>query len=602
MSTSALFHPAVARWFSQSFPEPTKPQAEAWPLIRQRQNVLIAAPTGSGKTLAAFLSAIDGLIRQGVRSAAPRRDAGRLRLAAQGAVERHPEQPRRAARRNPSRARGARAAGRRHPHARAHRRHAAERASGHAAAPAAYRRHDTRVALRAARLGIGPQDARDDPNGDRRRDPCARRQQARQPPRVVARAAGRVDGQEARTDRAFGDAKADRRDRALPGRRRRRGREGEGTAVRDRRHRSRAPARPRARRPFRSARSGDVARGLGTGLRAARGARAGSPHDAHLRQHAPDGGARGSSSVRAPRPRPRDVASRQHGQGAAAQGRAAAQARRAQGPRRDRLARARHRHRRRRPRVPARIAALDRDLPAARGPREPSGRRDTEGAALSAFARRAGRVRRAARCGAARRARPAGDSTQAARRARATDRRRGRRGRMVRKRSLRSRASRVSVCGAHARRVSRRRADAGRRLHDASRTRRRVRPPRRGERRAARTPRRASHRAHVRRRDSRHRRLRGRAGAGQPGRRHGERGLRRREPRRRHLPARQYVVQDPTRRSGPRAGRGRARPGADDSLLARRGARTDRRVVERRVEAARRSRSRGSTKRATRQP
>src|SRR6185369_6158274 len=71
MSTSALFHPAVARWFSESFSEPTKPQREAWPLIRQGKNVLIAAPTGSGKTLAAFLSAIDGLIRQGVRAPLP---------------------------------------------------------------------------------------------------------------------------------------------------------------------------------------------------------------------------------------------------------------------------------------------------------------------------------------------------------------------------------------------------------------------------------------------------------------------------------------------------------------------------------------------------
>jgi ATP-dependent Lhr-like helicase len=33
--------------------------------------VLIAAPTGSGKTLAAFLAAIDGLIRQGVKSPLP---------------------------------------------------------------------------------------------------------------------------------------------------------------------------------------------------------------------------------------------------------------------------------------------------------------------------------------------------------------------------------------------------------------------------------------------------------------------------------------------------------------------------------------------------
>jgi ATP-dependent Lhr-like helicase len=59
------FHPAVARWFRERLGEPTPPQREGWPLIRSGRNVLIAAPTGSGKTLAAFLSAIDGLIRQG---------------------------------------------------------------------------------------------------------------------------------------------------------------------------------------------------------------------------------------------------------------------------------------------------------------------------------------------------------------------------------------------------------------------------------------------------------------------------------------------------------------------------------------------------------
>jgi ATP-dependent Lhr-like helicase len=69
MSPSNLFHPAVAGWFARSFAEPTLPQARAWPLIHRGRNVLIAAPTGSGKTLAAFLSAIDGLVRQGGEAA-----------------------------------------------------------------------------------------------------------------------------------------------------------------------------------------------------------------------------------------------------------------------------------------------------------------------------------------------------------------------------------------------------------------------------------------------------------------------------------------------------------------------------------------------------
>src|SRR5206468_1268526 len=59
------FHPAVGRWFAERLGEPTPPQREGWPLIREGRHTLIAAPTGSGKTLAAFLSAIDSLLRQG---------------------------------------------------------------------------------------------------------------------------------------------------------------------------------------------------------------------------------------------------------------------------------------------------------------------------------------------------------------------------------------------------------------------------------------------------------------------------------------------------------------------------------------------------------
>src|SRR3990170_3891282 len=66
MSPITPFHPAVARWFSQTFAAPTSAQAEAWPAIQAGRHVLIAAPTGSGKTLAAFLAAIDSLVRQGL--------------------------------------------------------------------------------------------------------------------------------------------------------------------------------------------------------------------------------------------------------------------------------------------------------------------------------------------------------------------------------------------------------------------------------------------------------------------------------------------------------------------------------------------------------
>jgi ATP-dependent Lhr-like helicase len=59
------FHPAVQSWFASRLGDPTRPQREGWPPIREGRHTLIAAPTGSGKTLAAFLSAIDSLIRQG---------------------------------------------------------------------------------------------------------------------------------------------------------------------------------------------------------------------------------------------------------------------------------------------------------------------------------------------------------------------------------------------------------------------------------------------------------------------------------------------------------------------------------------------------------
>jgi ATP-dependent Lhr-like helicase len=61
------FHPAVARWFETAFPAPTEAQVQAWPAIRAGRHTLVAAPTGSGKTLTAFLAALDGLVRQGLR-------------------------------------------------------------------------------------------------------------------------------------------------------------------------------------------------------------------------------------------------------------------------------------------------------------------------------------------------------------------------------------------------------------------------------------------------------------------------------------------------------------------------------------------------------
>lgn len=61
-SELAVFHPAVASWFSQAFHAPTDAQIRAWPEISAGNNTLLLAPTGSGKTLAAFLCAIDQIM------------------------------------------------------------------------------------------------------------------------------------------------------------------------------------------------------------------------------------------------------------------------------------------------------------------------------------------------------------------------------------------------------------------------------------------------------------------------------------------------------------------------------------------------------------
>ncbi len=68
---SYRFHPAVARWFEQTFGSPTEPQVRGWPAIQSGRHVVISAPTGSGKTLAAFLASLDVLFREGVEADLP---------------------------------------------------------------------------------------------------------------------------------------------------------------------------------------------------------------------------------------------------------------------------------------------------------------------------------------------------------------------------------------------------------------------------------------------------------------------------------------------------------------------------------------------------
>jgi ATP-dependent Lhr-like helicase len=68
---SFQFHPAVTRWFEQTFGSPTEPQLRGWPAIQSGRHVLISAPTGSGKTLAAFLASLDVLFREDAQTDLP---------------------------------------------------------------------------------------------------------------------------------------------------------------------------------------------------------------------------------------------------------------------------------------------------------------------------------------------------------------------------------------------------------------------------------------------------------------------------------------------------------------------------------------------------
>ncbi len=196
-----------------------------------------------------------------------------------------------------ARARASGPARRGDPHRRAHRRHAAERARGDA--PARRRTSSSRRPSRCTSCSTsasGPQDARDRAHRDRRRDPRAGRQQARQRT-WRCRSSGSQALCRARADahRPVGDAEADRRDRALPGRHRATPRPADCTVV-DTGH-VRA-ARPGARTAAGAARGGDVERGLGS--RSTTGSPSWSqraPHDAGLRQHAAPGRARRAPSV-----------------------------------------------------------------------------------------------------------------------------------------------------------------------------------------------------------------------------------------------------------------------------------------------------------------
>ena len=93
-----LFHPLVGAWFTDTLGEPSAPQRAGWPAIAGGSDTLILAPTGTGKTLAAFLWELERAHPRGTRGAARQRGPSPLRLAAQGAQQRRPAQPRAPAR------------------------------------------------------------------------------------------------------------------------------------------------------------------------------------------------------------------------------------------------------------------------------------------------------------------------------------------------------------------------------------------------------------------------------------------------------------------------------------------------------------------------
>ncbi len=302
---------------------------------------------------------------------AARRDAGRLRLAAQGAVQRHPQEPGGAA--APASARSSLRWA--FPKSRS------ARWCAPATRPQADRERMRRkpphiLVTTPESLYIlltsesGRKTLASTQHRDRGRDSRARPEQARCASVAVPRAAGAHHRQPPDARRTVGDSEADRGSGAVSGGRRRR--PGEGS-VRQQRLRAASHRRLASivdtghvrkrdlaievpESPLEAVMSGEV---WGQVYDRLAELDPGAPLDAGVRQHAPPRRARGARAVRAPGRGPGHFAPRQHGARTAPQRRAEAQARRAEGAGRHLVAGAGHRHRSRRPRLPDRHAALD---------------------------------------------------------------------------------------------------------------------------------------------------------------------------------------------------------------------------------------------------
>ena len=228
------FHPIVQQWFTSTLGQPTAAQRDGWASILDRRHTLIAAPTGSGKTLAAFLAALDRADTRSTGGRPPGRSAGALHLAAQGAEQRHSQnlaEPR---------AGIAALAPRAGPDAApnhvggSHRRHAASERAAMLRTPPHILVTTPESLYLLLTSDKQPPDAANGADGDRRRDPRPRRRRARRASRAVARTPPPRCGAAAPAHRTVGDAKADRRGRAVSCRHRSR----RGARLRDRRHRA----------------------------------------------------------------------------------------------------------------------------------------------------------------------------------------------------------------------------------------------------------------------------------------------------------------------------------------------------------------------------
>ena len=453
-------------------------RSAAGPSIAQGQHTLIAAPTGSGKTLAAFLIAIDAARPREPRRPAAGRSARALRLAAQGAEHRHPQEPRGTAQRDCRRRGRAGPAAAAHHRRRPHRRHHRGRTRGDGEDAAAHPGDDARVALPAPDLGAQPPHAGHGAHG---------RSSTKSTPSSAAAVARTSRCRSSvcsvwPAGRCSGSACRPRRSRSRTWRKWLVGTGGAACTIVNEGHGRPMDLDielPRSELDAVMAhevwgeyydRLAELAQAHRTTLVFVNTRKLAERITRHLERTAGR--------------RPGGDASRQPVEGVASRRRNAAQGRAAARAGRDRVARARHRHRIGRSGVPDRVAAHDRRAHPARGPLGPPGRRAAEGARVPGDARRPPGVPRARAGGEARRARRHRAARRAARRAHAAARRRNERRRRGdrRRRALRDGTPRVAVPRAAARRLRRRRRHGRRGLLHAQGAACRAAAPRRSAR------------------------------------------------------------------------------------------------------------------------